>query len=187
MEDPCSGKDFLLQPRHNVIAEYARGSSVALAHVQVFTSAGLSRQSDVAPTFSTATVSRHYSLRPTSWYLLMGCRVTARLFVPTLLQWLNQPIEVDIINATGGTVWSFVDTTSDPDQGGGRTFMTDMARHAERIPASYTVDTAAAEADFVADFNSTCVVRGFDSRGTNSSIWTITVRTTAAHATAVHQ
>ena len=54
--------------------------------------------------------------------------------------------------------------------------MTDMSRHAERQPpGAFRVDMVAAEADFSAIANSTCIVRGFNSRGTNTPIWSITI------------
>ena len=44
------------------------------------------------------------------------------------MQWLNPPIEVDVIDATGKIVWAFIDQGPAPDM---TTFMTDMARHSE--------------------------------------------------------
>ena len=69
------------------------------------------------------------------------------------LQWLNQPVEVDVIDATGTTTWAFIEPNNNPL----RVFMTDMARHAERMPVGYKVDLVAAESNFSPDNTTNCI------------------------------
>jgi hypothetical protein len=72
--------------------------------------------------------------------------------------WLNAPIEAEVLNAQGGTVFTFASAYSVA------TFQIDTARHA--LPGN-TVDTAVAEANFAAPY--TCNIYGFDSHGNGES------------------